>query len=167
MTLVEQQFSSPDGEACDIEEFYRATKKRMLDTALRLAGGDLHLANDATQLAYVEMLRVWPQRQHLTIEANRRYATKIAANKIADRFRCWRDLPFPDGDVVDADFFQRELATVDASLDAVHDAVDGCRPEYRMLLDVVDEQPPVGAENSSEPVTWPSVSEPDRLARVV
>ena len=26
---------------------------------------------------------------------------------------------------------------------------------------------PVGAENSSEPVTWPFVSQPDRLARVV
>jgi DNA-directed RNA polymerase specialized sigma24 family protein len=79
----------------EFESFYRATWPRLLDTARRLAGFDHDLAQDATQQAYVEMLRRWPHRRIHSLDDNRRYAAAIIGNKIADHFRYRRRLsPF-------------------------------------------------------------------------
>src|SRR4051794_26159020 len=139
MTAVDERPSLPISPApLGIEEFYRTTKKRMLDTALRLAAGNLDLANEATQMAYVEMWRRWSQRQHFPPEANRRYATKVAANKIADHFRSRKDLGWLE-DLIDHGASQ--FSSSEPAFDAVHDAIDGRLPEYRMLLTIIDEQP--------------------------
>jgi RNA polymerase sigma factor (sigma-70 family) len=99
----------------------------MLYTALRLACGDRDLADEATQQAYVAMYRRWPQRQHLGTEANRRYVGGIIAHKIADHFRQWKR--FAELDDVPGDTY-------------LDPDVDEALPEYRILLDVIDKQPP-------------------------
>ena len=60
--------SSPargDGDA--FETFYRTTVQRTFDIARRAAAGDKHLAHDATQDAYVEMLPVLHAEETLTL----------------------------------------------------------------------------------------------------
>ncbi|MFD9957840.1 RNA polymerase sigma factor [Amycolatopsis sp. NPDC058986] len=69
------------------EAFYRATADRTLMVARRTAVGDLQLALDATQDAYVEMLRLWPDRCGRPMAANRSYVTRIAVNKVIDGYR--------------------------------------------------------------------------------
>jgi RNA polymerase sigma factor (sigma-70 family) len=110
----------------EFESFYRTTWPRLLDTAGRMAGFDNDLAQEATQQAYVEMLRRWPQRRMHSLDDNRRYTVAIIGNKIADHFRYRRRLrPFDD----DWD-------------DASSDSVDAePLPEYLALLRQIDKQP--------------------------
>ena len=80
--------SSPargDGDA--FETFYRTTVQRTFDIARRAAAGDKHLAHDATQDAYVEMLRRWDERRDRCPQDNRRYVVAIAVHKVLDWYR--------------------------------------------------------------------------------
>jgi RNA polymerase sigma-70 factor (ECF subfamily) len=79
-------------EGSDFVEFHAATFPRIFRTALRLAGGDRHVAYDATQDAYAMMLQRWPQRRTHLLEDNRRYLMRAALNRVYDHYRRERRL---------------------------------------------------------------------------
>jgi RNA polymerase sigma-70 factor, ECF subfamily len=106
------------------EAFYRQTWARLFDTARRMAGFDHDVAQDVTQQAYMVMLRQWPCRRDFSLEDNRRYATAIIWNKIADHFRYWRRLDLlPEG-------FEGDPVVSAEPL-----------PESQALLTAIDRQP--------------------------
>lgn len=71
----------------DFASFYRATAPQTFRAACRMAAGDQHVARDATQEAYVAMLRLWPKRRGMPLDDNRRYVIGIASKKVADWYR--------------------------------------------------------------------------------
>jgi len=71
----------------DFELFYVATAQRTFDSVRRAAAGDKHLAGDATQEAYLAMLRQWPHRCARSLTDNQRYVIGIAMHKLADAYR--------------------------------------------------------------------------------
>lgn len=89
MTPVEQP--SSDGAADpdllhDFIDFYKTTVQKTFGTAYRAAGGDTDIALDATQEAYVVMLKLW--RDGKKPEGNVcRYVVGIAVHKVADFYR--------------------------------------------------------------------------------
>jgi RNA polymerase sigma factor (sigma-70 family) len=89
MTPVEP----PDGDGTvdpdllhDFRAFYKATFHQTFGTVFRAAGGDTDLAHDATQEAYVAMLKLW--RDNKKPEGDIcRYVVGIAVHKVADFYR--------------------------------------------------------------------------------
>jgi RNA polymerase sigma-70 factor, ECF subfamily len=79
--------SAAGGDRDAFEEFYRTTVQRTFDIARRAAAGDKHLAHDATQDAYVEMLQRWQERRGRCLQDNRRYVVGIAVHKVVDWYR--------------------------------------------------------------------------------
>lgn len=88
-----------DGPAelpADFAAFYAETVTYVLGIARRTAAGDHDLAWDATQEAYVRMLKRWPARRWLSVRDNRSYLTAIAVNQVKDSFRRRRGVELRD-----------------------------------------------------------------------
>jgi RNA polymerase sigma factor (sigma-70 family) len=86
----------------DYGDFYRATAARTFTVAKSAAGGDEHIARDATQEAYVSMWRCWERWKGRTIRDAGRYVIGIVMHKVKDTFRrtpdeSWRDDLDPGG----------------------------------------------------------------------
>jgi RNA polymerase sigma factor (sigma-70 family) len=80
----------------DYGDFYRATAARTFTVAKSAAGGDEHIARDATQEAYVSMWRCWGRWKGRTIREAGRYVVGIVMHKVMDAFRRTRDEPWSD-----------------------------------------------------------------------
>jgi RNA polymerase sigma factor (sigma-70 family) len=112
----------------DYADFYRATAARTFTAARRVAGGDEHIARDATQEAYVSMWRCWEKWANRSIRDAGHYVVKVAFNKVADAFRRKVDVPWPE------DF---EPTKHEAGYDEILS-----RSLRRSLLELIDRQPP-------------------------
>lgn len=78
----------------DFTDFYKTTAQRTFGTAYRAAGGDKEVADDATQEAYVVMLKRWLDNKKPEGDVGR-YVVGIAVHKVADFYRsCDRRVPF-------------------------------------------------------------------------
>lgn len=89
MTPVEQPGS--DGVAGpdllhDFIDFYKTTAHQTFGTAYRAAGGDSHVAHEATQDAYVVMLKHWLDNKKPEGDVCR-YVVVIAVRRVADFYR--------------------------------------------------------------------------------
>jgi RNA polymerase sigma factor (sigma-70 family) len=74
-------------------DFYRTTSRRTFGTAYRAAGGDAHVAEDATQEAYVVMLNRWLGNKKPEGDLCC-YVAGIAVRKVVDFYRSRsRDAP--------------------------------------------------------------------------
>lgn len=70
----------------EFKAFYKTTFQQTFGTAYRAAGGDTDVAHDATQEAYVAMLKLW--RDNKKPEGDIcRYVVGIAVHKVADFYR--------------------------------------------------------------------------------
>lgn len=88
-----------DGPAelpADFAAFYAGTVTYVLGIARRTAVGDRELAWDATQEAYVRVLKRWSKRRWLSVLDNRSYVTAIAVNQVKDSFRLRRRVELRD-----------------------------------------------------------------------
>lgn len=89
MTPVEPPGSDGAADADslhDFMDFYKATFHQTFGTVYRAAGGDTEVAHDATQEAYVVMLKLW--RDNKKPEGDIcRYVMGIAVHKVADFYR--------------------------------------------------------------------------------
>ncbi|HEU5483929.1 MAG TPA: sigma-70 family RNA polymerase sigma factor [Microlunatus sp.] len=119
--------SSQDQPAGEFADFYQVTATRTFTAARSVAGGDDHVAHDATQEAYVSMWRCWAEWTGRPVGDAARYVRKIAFNKVADAFRRNRDLPWPD----DFEPVNQETG---------YDEILG-RSLRRALFDLINEQP--------------------------
>ncbi|MFI9380430.1 hypothetical protein [Kutzneria sp. NPDC052558] len=72
----------------DFADFCEATMPTTLLVARR-ACGSRHVADDATQEAYVVMLASWPDRCGRAVMDNQRYVIKIALHKVVDWSAAW------------------------------------------------------------------------------
>ncbi len=70
----------------DFIDFYKTTVHRTFGTAYRAAGGDKDVAHDATQEAYVVMLKRWLDNNKPEGDVCR-YVRGIAVHKVADIYR--------------------------------------------------------------------------------
>lgn len=75
------------GASSSFSDFYARTWPHTVAAAWRATSGDIHVAHDATQDAYVVMFRLWPDRQCRSFEESGRYVTAIAVKKVADWYR--------------------------------------------------------------------------------
>jgi RNA polymerase sigma factor (sigma-70 family) len=112
----------------DYADFYRATSARTFTAARSMAGGDEHVAHDATQEAYVSMWRCWARWTDRSIRDAGSYVVGIALHKVADAFRRKPDLPLPE------DF---EPTNHEPGYDEIL-----ARSLRRSLADLIDRQPP-------------------------
>jgi RNA polymerase sigma factor (sigma-70 family) len=78
---------STGGGSGTFEEFYTATSDNLLKKVLRMTAGDLHLANDAMQDAYIVMFNCWSERKRCSLDVNRNYVIGITAHKVVDWYR--------------------------------------------------------------------------------
>ena len=70
----------------DFIDFYKTTVRQTFGTAYRAARRDTHVAHEATQEAYLVMLKLW--RDNKKPEGDvRRYVVGIAVHKVADYYR--------------------------------------------------------------------------------
>ncbi|MCR6488247.1 sigma-70 family RNA polymerase sigma factor [Amycolatopsis sp. OK19-0408] len=113
------------------EEFYRLTAPRTFRAVLRIAAGDSYIAQDATQEAYCQMLRLWSHRQHVSSEDNRKYVLGIASKKVMDVYRRQRKL-------ADLDDELEAWAQEDIHLAAVLDELT----VLRVVRELIAQQPP-------------------------
>lgn len=90
MTAIEQPdddgYADPDDLLHDFIDFYKTTVHQTFGTAYRAAGGDEHVAHDATQEAYAVMWNRWPDNSKLKGDIYR-YVVGIAVHKVADFYR--------------------------------------------------------------------------------
>jgi RNA polymerase sigma-70 factor (ECF subfamily) len=88
MTPVEPPDSdrAADPKLHDFIDFYKTTVHQTFGRAYRVAGGDYHVAHDATQEAYVVMLKLWLDDKKPKEDACR-YVIMIAVRKVADFYR--------------------------------------------------------------------------------
>lgn len=86
MTAMADELPDDDPDS-SFEWFYRRTLSRVFGRALTMARGQRHVAADAVQEAYVELLKRWPSRCYRDFEENRKYLLAIACNKVIDHFR--------------------------------------------------------------------------------
>jgi RNA polymerase sigma factor (sigma-70 family) len=112
------------------ETFYRSTASRVLRAVQRIAGGDCHLAQDATQEAFCHMLGKWPERESMPLDANRKYALGIATHKVMDGYRRRRKLTELDDDF--------DEGTEDSGIEAVLDR----HSVFRTVRELIFRQPP-------------------------
>jgi RNA polymerase sigma factor (sigma-70 family) len=70
----------------DFIDFYKTTVQKTFGTAYRAAGGDRDVALDATQEAYVVMLKLWREDNKPKGDACR-YVVGVAVHKVADFYR--------------------------------------------------------------------------------
>lgn len=117
-----------DRPAGAFADFYRSTAARTFTAARSAAGGDEHIAHDATQEAYVSMWRCWERWAGRSVQDAARYVVRIAFNKVADAFRRRRDVPWPD---------DLEPTSHEAGYDEI---VGGSL--RRSLVDLINAQPP-------------------------
>jgi RNA polymerase sigma factor (sigma-70 family) len=121
--------------ASEFSVFYSNTVQSVFDSVRRAAGGDKHVAEEATQLAYVEMLRCWTTRQAMAQPLNRRYVLGIAMHKLADQYRRLgrfdelgeEHLPDP------CDPFTDRIVDESALLQAVRDFLARQKPRQRTV----------------------------------
>lgn len=89
MTPVEPPGSDGDADPDllqDFTDFYKSTVYRTFRTAYQAAGGDKDVAHDATQEAYIVMLKRWRDNKKPEGDACR-YVVGIAVRKVADFYR--------------------------------------------------------------------------------
>jgi len=84
---AQSQGESRDHEAVSFDDFYMATAQRTFDLVRRAAAGDRHLAEDATQDAYLIMLAAWGARESRSLDDNARYVIGIAMNRLMSAYR--------------------------------------------------------------------------------
>lgn len=70
----------------DFVDFYKTTVRQTFGTAYRAAGRDTHVAHDATQEAYLVMLKLWLDNRKPEGDVGR-YVVGIAVRKVADYYR--------------------------------------------------------------------------------
>ncbi|MGH3875361.1 MAG: RNA polymerase sigma factor [Pseudonocardiaceae bacterium] len=89
MIFVEQPGSEGAADPAllhDFIDFYKTTVHRTFSTAYRAAGCDSHVAQDATQEAYVVMLKRWLDNEKPEGDVCR-YVVGIAVRKVVDFYR--------------------------------------------------------------------------------
>ena len=127
MMYIEGRDESMLAESADFVRFYCRTRPSVLDSARRMCGHDHHLAEEVTQQAFFEIYRSWAVRQFRPDEYNRRYVVRIMANKLADHYRDTRRLaPWEN----------------DSAPSWIDPEPNEPMPEYRLLRQLIDEQPP-------------------------
>ncbi|MEV6908393.1 sigma-70 family RNA polymerase sigma factor [Amycolatopsis sp. NPDC051071] len=116
----------------DFEAFYAATSGRTFAAIHRVAGGDVYLARDAVQEAYLAMWKTWHERRGRELEDNRKYVRKIAVHKILDGYRArrWQQVELDDDDVA--------VLVEDGAFDAVLDELS----VWRSVRELLARQPP-------------------------
>lgn len=116
--------------------FYKATVHRTFGVAYRASGGDEHVARDATQDAYVVMLKRW--RDNTWPEGDPcRYVARVAVNKVADYYRSihrWIPIEEEHDCGSDETRYAEVLDTMTLHR-AVRDFLDG-QPEQRRAVGV-------------------------------
>jgi RNA polymerase sigma factor (sigma-70 family) len=70
----------------DFIDFYKTTVHRTFGSAYRAAGRDTDVAQEATQEAYLVMLKLWLDNERPEGDL-RRYVVGIAVHKVADHYR--------------------------------------------------------------------------------
>ncbi|OXM59656.1 RNA polymerase sigma factor [Amycolatopsis vastitatis] len=84
------------------ETFYCSTAPRVRRAVQRIAAGDHHIAEDATQEAYCQLWELWSCRESEPPEDNRKYVVGIAAHKVMDAYRRQRRLTELDAELAEA-----------------------------------------------------------------
>lgn len=112
------------------ETFYRSTASRVLHAVQRIAGGDFHLAQDAAQEAFCDMLGQWSDRELIPLDANRKYALGIATHKVMDVYRRQRRLAEFDDDF--------DEGVEDSRIEEVLDR----HSVFRTVRELISRQPP-------------------------
>lgn len=126
----------PDARlSAEFETFYLATITRTQVIATRLACGDLHVAADATQEAYIVMWQRWPHRRGLPTAHNQRYVIGIVSNKVCDWYRRSNSAQsrWDDRDIAVEDLGHARVLDELATLAAVRDAVERQPPRRRAV----------------------------------
>jgi RNA polymerase sigma factor (sigma-70 family) len=78
---------APDGPLrLRFDDFYGTTARRTFQAACRVARGDIEVARDATQEAYLTMFRLWAAGGR-PIQDPARYVVGVAVNKVVDHYR--------------------------------------------------------------------------------
>jgi RNA polymerase sigma-70 factor (ECF subfamily) len=86
MTPVEPPSRDGPDLLRDFIDFYKKTVRQTFGTAYRAAGGDAYVAQEATQEAYLVMLKLW--RDNKKPEKGLcRYVVGIAVHKVTDYYR--------------------------------------------------------------------------------
>jgi RNA polymerase sigma factor (sigma-70 family) len=133
----------------EFQEFYKTTFHRTFGTAYRAAGGDAHVAEDATQEAYVVMLKRWldnkkPQGNLYC------YVVGIAVRKVIDIYRS------RDGEVLEE---EHDCGNHEPGYDRVLDGMT----VLAAVRNLLDRQPPrrraVGALYFLEELDYPEIAE--------
>ncbi|MGV9366961.1 RNA polymerase sigma factor [Amycolatopsis sp. NPDC003731] len=93
---------APVLSAESFETFYCSTAPRVLRAVQRIAAGDHHIAEDATQEAYCHLWKLWLCRESEPLDDNRRYVVGIAAHKVMDVYRRQRRLTELDAELAEA-----------------------------------------------------------------
>jgi RNA polymerase sigma-70 factor (ECF subfamily) len=121
----------------DFISFYKATVDRTFGRAYRAAGGDKDVAHDATQEAYVEMLKRW-------LAGNKPegdvcpYVVRIAVNKVADFYRSsCRCVPMEEEH--DRNYHETGYVNVLDTMTVLHAVRDfmDCQPSRRRAVGVL------------------------------
>lgn len=88
MTLVEDgsKGAAESDLLLDFIDFYKTTVHQTFGTAYRAAGRDTHVAHEATQEAYVVMLKLWLANKKPKGDVCR-YVVGIAVHKVTDFYR--------------------------------------------------------------------------------
>ncbi|ONI87043.1 hypothetical protein ALI144C_10445 [Actinosynnema sp. ALI-1.44] len=68
------------------DDFYVATAHHTFQVACRVARGDIEVARDATQEAYLTVFRLWATDSQ-PIQDPARYVVGVAVNKVVDHYR--------------------------------------------------------------------------------
>ena len=136
----------------DFIDFYKTTFQKTFGTAYRAAGGDIQVAHDATQEAYVAMLRLWRDNKKPEGDGDVcRYVVGIAVHKVADFYRS-RDRHVPWEEEHDCGSHETRYAEV---LDTM--------TVFQEVRDFLDRQPPrrraVGALYFLEEFDYPEIAE--------
>jgi RNA polymerase sigma factor (sigma-70 family) len=138
-------YPSAHGEARlepDFEAFYRATARGVLNAAIRVGRGDVELAREAMQEAFLAIWLMWDERQSHPLVDNRRYVTKIAANKAVDRLRQSRRWEPLSDEALDAHAPLSSRVSTDRAFEAAEVGLAFGVHQARNLRQAIDAMPP-------------------------
>lgn len=68
----------------EYENFVRLRRAAMLRSAMLLADGDLHLAEDLVQVTLIRLYMKWPRVRKMNVDA---YARRVLVNNLMDHYR--------------------------------------------------------------------------------
>jgi RNA polymerase sigma factor (sigma-70 family) len=116
------------------DEFYKATAQRTFHAACRVARGDIEVAKDATQEAYLTMLRIWAANGE-SIQDSARYVVGVAVNKVVDHYRRqarYEALTDEDPPQEDDTAFEQVVSRI-AVIDMIRKFLDSQAPRQRAV----------------------------------